>query len=127
MKDDNKKLSDRGFYVALYFMIAHLTAYVAILVLTITIGVLISTSSMPLVILSGCRAAWVTVALLVLMAGELYSLWRMANLGNIVIVGLPATEVQWLLFIKHPWNLSLALIVALASTLWDILLVLRVI
>jgi hypothetical protein len=127
MKEDNKKLTDRGFYVALYFMIAHLTAYVAILVLTITIGVLISTASVPLESLGGTKATLVTLALAILMLAEFYSIWRMRTLGNIVIKGLPETETQWLIFIRHPWNLSLAGLVALAFTTWDVLLVLKVI
>jgi hypothetical protein len=127
MKDDNKKLSDRGFYVALYLMIAHLAAYVAILILTITIGVILSTSAVQLPTFHWPTLLFVAIPVAVLVFAELYSLWRMVSLGNIVIHGLPETEVRWLLYMKHPWNLLLPGLAAVLFTVWDILLVLKII
>ena len=118
---------DRRYYFALYFTIAHLTAYVAILVLIITFGLLISTSLAPLPILSCSRSTVVIIAFIALMCADFYCIWRMIQLGNIILEGLPDKDIHGLLFINHPLNQLLSIGATIFFTVWDIGLVLRII
>jgi hypothetical protein len=118
---------DKRYYFALYFTIVHLTAYVTILVLIIMVGVLIITSSTPMPVLSCLRGTTVTIALIVLMCAEFYSIWRMVQLGKIILEEIPEKEIHGLLFINHPINQILSVVAAICFTLWDILLVFKII
>jgi hypothetical protein len=121
------KERDRRYYFALYFTIAHMTAYIAILVLIITIGVLISTSSTPMPVLSCLRGTTVAIALIVLLCAEFYSIWGMVQRGKIILDELSDKEIHGLLLIKHPINQLLSVAAAIYFTLWDILLVFNII
>jgi hypothetical protein len=118
---------DRRYYFALYFATAHLTAYIAILVLLITIGLLISTSSVPIPVMTCARTTATIIAFIALMCADIFCIVRMIQLGDTIIGSLPDKDIPGLLLIKHPFNHLLSIGATFSFTLWDILLVLKVI
>jgi hypothetical protein len=121
-KETNKE-KEQKYYFALYFTIAHLASYVAILVLTITIGLILSTTTIEI---SPPRIKYLIFALITLFVAQIYSIIRMVQLGNHLLEVLPKS-VYGLLSIKHPINLILPAFVAFVFTVMDILLVLKII
>jgi hypothetical protein len=125
MKEEPLERSDREYYYALYHALGHMAAYVTILVLLLTIGILLSTSGGA--VEGRLRRLLEVGALIALLAAELYSVVRMVRLANFVFDCLPSGARRDLLLVRHPQNQLLSTAAALAVTLWDILLVLRIV
>ena len=115
-------MNDRTFYFALYSGLAYLTAYIAILVLIITIGLVVRTSSQPMP--TATEIAFIGL-MAALMSAEFLSIYKMYQLGKIIRKGLPYKDRPGLYSKK--WPHVLMAIAVLSATVWDISLVLRVI
>jgi hypothetical protein len=115
-------MNDRLYYYALYFILAHLGAYVAVLILLITLGMLFT--SQTVVLERGRRALLILLPLTALLAGALYSVWRIFSLTVIVHEGLgdaASRRVQSL----YPWHELAAAVVAIGVWLWNVFIVCR--
>ena len=100
-----------------------MAAYVAIVVLLVTIGILLSFSNIaPLSIAVRLTASTVII---ILTGGGVFAAWKMVQLGKIILSGLghEKERVPRLFFIKYPRNQLIAIVVALLLGLWDTCLV----
>ncbi len=121
---EDRQKEDWSYYYALYHMLAHWTAFLTILVLLITLGVLWNSAQIPRVAHPGGAA----IGLAVLCGVELYLLWCIFNESAYLLRKLPisAREPELIEPLhKHPVLIfSLIGLGALAFTVWDVSLVL---
>ena len=90
---------ERLFNNRLYHLVYHWAAYVATLVLLLSLGAQVCVSPQ-------IRYPWyLRFANITGGAASLFFLWRMNTFGDKVnsLMGGPDGETQW--FMKHPWNL----------------------
>ncbi len=93
MNDSKQSKEDWIFYHALYHLVAHWAAFVGTLGLLTTVGVVISSTAMPL---TGIRRLYCQSAILGLSASSLFIVWRMITYGRIVkqMISTPEYEKQ---------------------------------
>lgn len=115
-KTDNKE-EEWLYYFALYHALAHWAAYVTILVLLITMGVLLSTSQTAIVHTKSAAAA-----VFALWGGEIYLMLRILRLSKVMLKFVPGIR-SWE-FIPLPYNHYINLLAVTLCALWDILLIL---
>jgi hypothetical protein len=115
-------LHDLEYYHALYHLVSHWGAYMASMGLLLTIGVLLSTASIPGRARKGFCIAFIAVVPL----GAWFFLWRMYVFANEVNHRLAAisdyvsrVDTHWL---PHPYNLLTAAAVAFGLAVWCIVL-----
>lgn len=111
-----KESGDRAFYFALYLSLAHWGAFIAILILLITIGMLLSTSQIAGNVAHPKSAATILCALWV---GEVYLIIRIVQLGKRLAPTYHSSEL-----IPHPYNHIITFSAATGAVIWDVLLVL---
>jgi len=100
MEVRNMNKEERFYYYALYCFVTHWAGYMATLVMLLTIGIIISTSSVlrhPL---------YFIIVIIVAGVGSLFFLWRMSTFGGVVNQKIGA-DVRKTMWIPHPWNLIL--------------------
>ena len=103
--------SDRVYYYPLYHALGHMAAYVAILVLLITMGLVLSTSQAA--VTGILRRSAVIAVLCALVIAEIYSVLRMVGLANFVFQELPEGARRTVLLLPHPQNQWLPAVAAL--------------
>lgn len=108
------------YYYALYIGLAQWAAYIAVLVLLLTIGFLLSTSQISTI----THTKTAVSALLMLWVAEVYLVIRVIRLGNFVHEKLEGA-FRGLELISHPYNHILTIIAATIVAFWDISLVLQ--
>ena len=116
MRTQDKK-EDWLYNYALYHGLAHWTAYIAILVVLLTIGLLLSTQ-----INTTSHRVTASFALVALWLGEVYLVFRIMKLGNFVHKQIGET-IKQVELLPHPYNHLISLGAATLFCLWDILLV----
>lgn len=110
--------TDLLFYYALYQGLAQWAAFIAIFVVLLTIGFILSTS--PNLVIK--NPGWLTTILVVILLVEIYILGRIGLLGYFVHQTLgPAVEALQL--VPHPLNLVGVGVVAAGICGWNISLV----
>jgi hypothetical protein len=114
---NQKEDGDRAFYFALYVSLAHWGAFIAILILLITIGMLLSTSQITGKVAHPNSAVAILCAL---WFGEVYLIVRIVQLGK----GLKPTFSRGLELIPVPYNQIIPFLAATGAVIWDVLLVL---
>jgi hypothetical protein len=106
------------YYFGLYQTLAHWAAFITILVLLITMGMLLSTSQTGIIHMKSAAAA-----VIALWGGEIYLLRRIIVLSNLVLEFVPSIR-RWEFIIPHPYNHIITFLAATLFALWDILLIL---
>src|SRR5437879_4685768 len=91
--------NDRLYYYALYHLLTQWTAYIAILVLLLTIGFILSTAQTTTITHTKSAIS----ALVLLWGGEIYLVVRIVRLGNFIREQLGET-VNRLELLRHPQN-----------------------
>ena len=108
---------ERLFNHRLYHLVYHWAAYVATLVLLLTLGAIVCVS--PQIRYPG----YLHFANIAGGAASLFFLWRMNTFGNKVnsMIGGLDGETQW--FMKHPWNIIFGGFVTIVIVIINLLII----